>query len=242
MFANGNTMMRLDKFLVENNICSRSEAKKMVQKGLVSVNGLVVKSSDVKISEDSDQVMVGQKKITYEKFSYYVMNKPAGYVCSNKEKDGPIVFELMNEEYRKDLFTVGRLDKDTTGLLLITNDGALNHRLLSPKYHVDKTYIVSLDHPMGNAAVEQLEKGLDIGDEEITLPAKTHLSSDGLTLELTIHEGRYHQVKRMVAAVDNEVITLHRKSFGPLELDEDALPLGCVRKLSQQEIKMLIQL
>ncbi|MCQ2493587.1 MAG: rRNA pseudouridine synthase [Lachnospiraceae bacterium] len=230
--------MRLDKFLCDCNIGTRSQVKDLVKKGMVQVNGTVVKKSDIAINEDTDIIEFKGERVSYRKYVYILLNKPAGIITATEDKRANTVMDLIKPLPVKDMFPVGRLDKDTTGLLLITNDGDLTHKLLSPKYHVDKTYIVTTAKPVSQSDIEALCKGVDIGDDKPTLPAKASLLPDG-TLELIIHEGRYHQVKRMLEAVDNEVTALHRSSFGPLNL-ENGPESGCWRELTQDEISKII--
>ncbi len=230
--------MRIDKFLSNNNLGTRSQVKEYLKSGVVTVNGEIVKKADYSIDENRDEICFKGKKIEYKKYIYIILNKPGSLVTATRDKKQETVMDLIKPLPAKDLFPVGRLDKDTTGLLLITNDGALSHRLLSPKYHVDKTYLVGTLHPLSKSDLEALEAGVDIGDEEITLPAKTELI-DEKSLLLTIHEGRYHQVKRMLEAVGNEVVTLKRVSFGDLALPKD-LEEGKWRELTEDELQKII--
>jgi len=234
-------MMRLDKFLVSMEIGSRSQVKDFVKKGLIKVNGQVVKSSDLKINEAEDEIDYCGQVLLYEKFVYYMLHKPAGMVTATQDNHDKTVMDLLKPaDRKKDLFPVGRLDKDTEGLLLITNDGELAHLLLSPKRHVDKTYLAELEHPIGDQALEALKEGVDIGEGRPTLPAKAECVNEKCIL-LTIHEGKFHQVKRMLKAVENEVIYLKRLSFGCLTLDE-SLEAGQYRPLSEYEITKLRKL
>ena len=226
--------MRLDKFLCEMNIGTRSQVKTYVKQGQVTVNDSVVKSPDIKIDENSDIVMFKGKLLSYQKYYYYMLNKPAGVVSATRDNTADTVVSLLGDAKRDDIFPVGRLDKDTTGLLLLTNDGDLAHMMLSPKKHVDKVYRVSLAHPLNTMDVERLEQGVDIGEESDTLPAKVEIIED-LTILLTIREGKFHQVKRMLQAVDNQVMALERVSFGPLRLD-DSLQPGKFRELTEDEV------
>lgn len=230
--------MRIDKFLSNNNLGTRSQVKEYLKSGVVTVNGEIVKKADFSIDENRDEICFKGKKIEYKKYIYIILNKPGDIVTATRDKKQETVMDLIKPLPAKDLFPVGRLDKDTTGLLLITNDGALSHRLLSPKYHVDKTYLVGTLHFLSKSDLEALEAGVDIGDEEITLPAKTELI-DEKSLLLTIHEGRYHQVKRMLEAVGNEVVTLKRVSFGDLALPKD-LEEGKWRELTEDELQKII--
>ena len=229
--------MRLDKFLCDNNIGTRSQVKEYIKKGQVSVNGQTAKKPDTKVNEETDIVTFQGKELQYQKYVYYMLNKPEGVVSATNDNTAPTVTSLLTVAEQKELFPVGRLDKDTTGLLLLTNDGALAHDLLSPKKHVDKTYLVTPEKPLSAEDIHRLESGLDIGDDKTTSPAKAVLTADG-NLLLTIHEGRFHQVKRMLQAIDNQVLTLERVSFGPLSLDP-ALSRGEYRRLTEEEIHHL---
>ena len=217
--------MRLDRYLCELNIGTRSQVKEFIKKGLVSVNGRTIRLADYRIEEQTDQIAFQGKTLTYRKYVYYMLNT-AGTVT-----------ELLAAEGRKDLFPVGRLDKDTEGLLLLTNDGELAHRLLSPKKHVDKTYLVTVAHSLSEEDIRRLEQGVDIGEDRMTLPAKVAVQSERM-IHLTIQEGKYHQVKRMLQAVDNQVTALKRIRFGKIILDEELAP-GAYRPLTTQEEKEL---
>ncbi len=230
-------MMRLDKFLVSMEIGSRSQVKSFIKKGLVTVNDVVCKDAEQKIHEDTDRITYQGQVLSYEKFRYYILHKPQGVVTATQDNHDQTVMDLIHEERKKDLFPVGRLDKDTEGLLLITNDGELAHALLAPKKHVDKTYFVHCKNIIRERDVACLEQGVDIGDEKITMPAKVQVVTE-TQLRLTIQEGRYHQVKRMLQAVDNEVIYLRRETFGSLQL-EDTLKPGMYRALTEVEIREL---
>ena len=227
-------MIRLDKFLCEMEIGTRSQVKEMIKKGQVSVNNEVIKKADYKFDENSAKVCVKEKEISYQKFYYYMLNKPAGVVSATTDNHDKTVLDLLKDAPGKDLFPVGRLDKDTEGLLLITNDGVLSHNLLSPKKHVDKTYLVKTAETETLDMIHALEQGVDIGEEKITLPAKVKLLEEK-EIELTIMEGKFHQVKRMLKAVGNEVVYLKRLSMGSLILDE-ALNLGEYRILTEKEV------
>lgn len=226
--------MRLDKFLSRTAGLTRSEAKQALRKHTVTVNGRIITDGAQKITEDTDRIMLGQTLLSYTRFRYYLLNKPAGYVTATEDSREATVLELLNGVDTRKLFPVGRLDKDTEGLLLLTDDGALSHQLLSPKKHVDKTYLVRLSVPLAPDAQMLLEKGVDIGDDTPTLPAKVETLSDRELL-LTIHEGRFHQIKRMVAAVGSEVCYLKRLSMGTLFLPEE-LACGSFRELTEDEI------
>lgn len=230
-------MIRLDKFLCEMEIGTRSQVKDMVKKGMVSVDGEVIKKADFKFDETAAKVCVNGKELSYQKFYYYMLNKPQGVVSATADNHDRTVLDLLKDAPGKDLFPVGRLDKDTEGLLLITNDGELSHNLLSPKKHVNKTYLVETKEPVVEDMILKLEQGVDIGEEKLTLPAKVNKLEDK-KIELTITEGKFHQVKRMLKAVDNEVVYLKRLSMGSLKLDAE-LALGEYRGLTDDEITAL---
>ena len=230
-------MQRLDKFLTECGVGTRSEVKKIIRSGAVTVNGNIEKGADFKVNSDTDLVMYQGKKLAYEEFLYYLFHKPAGCVTANDDIRHKTVMEYLPEEVRRKCAAVGRLDKDTEGLLLITNDGELAHKLLSPKKHIPKTYYCKLKSPILREMEEQLEKGVDIGEKKETLPAKVEKLSD-TEIYLTICEGKFHQVKRMLLAVGNEVVYLKRVKMGSLILDEE-LALGEYRRLSEKEIEEL---
>ena len=230
-------MIRLDKFLCEMEVGTRSQVKDIIKKGQVSINGEVVKKADYKFDETTSKVCVKEREISYQKFYYYMLNKPAGVVSATTDNHDRTVLDLLKDAPGKDLFPVGRLDKDTEGLLLITNDGELSHNLLSPKKHVDKTYLVKTAEVVTSNMIQVLEKGVDIGEEKLTLPAKVKVMEDK-EIELTITEGKFHQVKRMLKAVDNEVVYLKRLSMGSLKLDE-TLDLGKYRSLTEKEVEDL---
>lgn len=229
--------MRLDKFLCEMNIGTRSQVKNLLRLGQVTVNGTPAKKGEQQIDEASDTVCFQGKLLRYEPFVYYMLNKPRDTVSATRDNLSATVTELLEKEGRSDLFPVGRLDKDTTGLLLLTNDGELAHRLLSPKKHVSKTYLVTLEQPLSREAVLRLETGVDIGEKRPTLPAKA-VPVSGQQLLLTIHEGKFHQVKRMLQAVDNRVLALERTAFGGLTMDASLAP-GEYRPLTPEEISVL---
>lgn len=230
-------MMRLDKFLVSMETGSRSQVKALVKKGLITVNGVVCREAEQKIDETEDQIAYMGKPLNYKEYHYYMLHKPQGVVTATRDKHDKTIMDLLGEVQGRDLFPVGRLDKDTEGLLLITNDGALAHALLSPKKHVKKTYRVRCRDVFHAEAAASLERGVDIGDAKPTLPARVEILGEREFL-LTIHEGRFHQVKRMLQAVGNEVVYLRREAFGSLKLDA-ALGLGQARALSDEELLAL---
>lgn len=233
-------MIRLDKYLADMSIGTRTEVKKLIRQGKVAVDGLIVKNPDIKVDTDTQNVTCNGIAVTYETYEYYMLNKPAGVISATSDKTEKTVLDLIDSKKRKDLFPVGRLDKDTEGLLLITNDGELAHRLLSPKKHVDKLYYARVEGVVGMEDIDVFAKGLDIGEGEYTKPAKLIvLKSDVISeIELTIQEGKFHQVKRMFEAVGKKVIYLKRLEMGTLKLDE-GLALGEYRPLTQKELEDL---
>ncbi|MBO5337912.1 MAG: rRNA pseudouridine synthase [Lachnospiraceae bacterium] len=228
--------MRLDKFLCEMNVGTRSQVKDYIRKGMVTVNEQIVKKPEEKIEPSTDVIAFQGERIAYQQYYYYMLNKPAGVVSATKDNMDKTVLELIATK-RNDIFPVGRLDKDTEGLLLLTNDGALAHNMLSPKKHVDKTYLVTIKKELNADEIAALEQGVDIGDDKLTAPAKVEIL-DEAHMYLTIHEGRFHQVKRMLKAVNNEVLGLKRIRFGALFLDERLAP-GEYRELTSQEVDKL---
>lgn len=230
-------MMRLDKFLAHANYGTRREVKKIIRSGWVSVNDQIIRNDDFKIDEIKDVICVDNEQVIYQQFYYIMLNKPNGYVSATIDDRYPTVLDLIDEDYALDLFPVGRLDLDTEGLLLLTNDGSLSHDLLSPKKHVDKEYYVELEKDFNDQDIKTLEAGVAINDQEVCKEAKVK-RIDNNKMMLIIQEGKYHQVKRMMHAIDNEVTYLKRLRMGSLVLDE-TLPLGEYRALDETEIKML---
>lgn len=233
-------MIRLDKFLSEMSGWIRSEVKKIVRTGSVTVDGNEVKKPETKIDEKLSIVSVDGRQIKYNKYEYYMLNKPKGFVSATTDREYKTVVDIISSSEKKDLFPVGRLDIDTEGLLLITNDGELAHRLLAPKNHVEKTYYVEVSGILDDVDVDAVEKGLDIGEEKNTIPAKmeilkTDIQNNISSCYLTIHEGKFHQVKRMMKKLGKTVTYLKRVSMGSLILDSK-LKKGNYRKLTEQEI------
>ncbi len=231
-------MLRLDKFLCDAGIGSRSQVKVFLKQGLIKVNGEIIKKPEFKVEEEQDSVTFQGKEIKYRKYVYYMLNKPKGVVSATRDNLDRTVTDLIKDSGHQNLFPVGRLDKDTEGLLIMTNDGDLAHRLLSPKKHVDKVYYVELDKMLTEEGRRMLETGIDIGEEKPTLPANAQRISD-TSLYLTIREGKYHQVKRMLKAVGCEVTYLKRIAMGAISLDKN-LPCGCYRELTEEERKKII--
>lgn len=227
--------MRLDKYLADMGVGTRSEVKKLMKKGLVTVNDAVVKNAAFKVDPSKDMVIFNEIPVFYQEFAYYMMNKPENYVSSTRDSS-LTVLDLMMEPY-KGLFPCGRLDKDTTGLLLITNDGQLAHKLLSPNHHVEKEYLVTSREPLSEDDMALFEKGMMIDGNEEVKPARIMQSGD-CEYHLIIKEGKYHQIKRMYEAVGNEVVGLKRLRMKNLVLDEMLAP-GEYRALSNEEIDAL---
>lgn len=233
--------MRLDKFLADMQLGTRSQVKEDIRKGNITVNRKIVKDPGYQIHEETDVVALHEKVLSFQRFQYYMLHKPAGVVTATRDAHDKTVMELLNGALGKNLSPVGRLDKDTEGLLLITNDGELSHNLLSPKKHVAKTYYVACQGNISENSLNCLRTGVDIGDTELTKPAEVSLISnnhDTFVIKLTITEGRFHQVKRMVHAIGGEVTYLKRLSMGSLVLD-DTLPKGAFRPLTNEEITAL---
>lgn len=236
-------MMRLDRFLCETGFGTRSQVKALLKKGLVTVNGETARKPEQKIDENADQVICNGQRAVYVALVYMMLHKPAGVVSATEDRREKTVVDLLAQEERKDLFPVGRLDKDTEGLLLLTNDGELAHRLLAPKKHVDKTYYARIDGEVTEAHAAKFLEGLDIGEKKPTLPAKLEILASGAQSEVrvTIHEGKFHQVKRMFEAVGCRVVYLKRLSMGTLVLDENLKP-GEYRHLTEEETEKLKEL
>lgn len=233
-------MIRLDKYLADMGIGTRSEVKKDIRKGLVKVDGEVIRVIDLKIDPEQCTVTYAGDPVAYAAYEYYMLNKPAGAISASSDKKAVTVIDLIDTKLRKDLFPVGRLDKDTEGLLLITNDGALAHNLLSPKKHVDKVYYAKVEGKVTEADKQSFAEGVDIGEHKNTMPADLKIleSAQVSEIELTIHEGKFHQVKRMFEAVGKEVLYLKRLSMGSLVLDESLKP-GDYRPLTKEELEEL---
>lgn len=240
--------MRLDKYLGELNIGTRKQIKDYLKNGRCRVNGEVVSKPDIHVDENRDDIIFDGKVLNYKKYRYFLLNKPVGVVSATRDGKNRTVLDLLEGENVKDLSPCGRLDIDTEGLILLTNDGEMIHRLLSPKRHVDKVYEVHLERELGDDDIGRLQAGVDIGDmkedgsKDLTLPAHVERGdkdSEGRAVVfLTIHEGRFHQVKRMMEAVGNKVLFLRRIKMGSLELGDD-LAAGQYRELSEDEIKEL---
>ncbi len=232
--------MRLDKYLAEMGAGTRSEVKKLVRAGRVTINGAVAEKPEQKVDPETDTVCLDGEALLYAAYEYYLFHKPAGCVSATEDKIHKTVMDYLTDTLRDDLFPVGRLDIDTEGLLLITNDGALAHELLSPAHHVKKTYYARVAGRVTEEDARLFQQGVDIGEEKLTKPAELVILTSGeeSEIELTITEGKFHQVKRMFQAVGKEVVYLKRLSMGPLTLPETLLP-GEYRALTQEELMLL---
>ena len=236
--------MRLDKFLVACAVGSRTEVKNFLKAGRVTVNGKKEKSAKLQINEERDEIRFDGQVLEYEEFVYYMMNKPQGVISATEDSKHRTVLDLLDDLARtKEVFPVGRLDIDTHGLLLLTNDGQLAHALLSPKRHVDKTYLAHVEGIMTQEDVETFVKGIPLKDFTCQ-PAKLEIVSVNLVknqslVRVTIAEGKFHQVKRMVAYCGKEVVDLQRLTMGTLALDEN-LERGEWRRLTKEELEELL--
>ena len=237
--------MRLDKYLVACAVGSRTELKNYLKAGRVTVNGKKEKSAKLQINEDTDEICFDGQKLEYEEFVYYMMNKPQGVISATEDPKHKTVLDLLDDLARsKEVFPVGRLDIDTHGLLLLTNDGKLAHALLSPKRHVDKTYLAQINGVMTDEDIETFAQGIPLKDFTCQ-PAKLELVSvdtekNQSLVRVTIAEGKFHQVKRMVAYCGKEVVDLQRLTMGTLTLDED-LKRGEWRRLTKDELEALLE-
>lgn len=228
-------VQRLDKFLSAQLGITRSEAKELIKRRVVTVGGAVAKLFDMKIDPEKDTVCSEGKEVTYRKHIYIMMNKPQGVVCSTKDGESKTVLELLPDSIRREgLFPAGRLDKDTEGFVFITDDGVLAHNILSPKHHVDKTYFAKLESPATEDDIKAFEEGLAIDGGDVCQPAKLEILADPHEVLITIREGMYHQIKRMAQARNNKVLYLKRISIGGVKLDEN-LALGEWREMLHKE-------
>lgn len=231
-------MERLDKVISATGKKSRREVKDMVRQGRIRVNGKIAAAADMKVDPLLAEILLDGEPLCYEKFTYIMLHKPAGVLSAVEDRKQKTVLDLLPPELQKrGLSPVGRLDKDTEGLLLLTNDGELTHKLLSPKYHVDKVYYAKVDGCLERADIEAFAAGMTLGDGLECLPAGLEILSDSEAL-VTLHEGKFHQVKRMLAARGKPVLYLKRLRMGPLQLD-DNLSCGAFRPLCEEEIKSL---
>lgn len=232
---------RIDKILSNLGYGSRSEIKKYCKQGSVVVNGSEVSNPGTQVDTENDEILFNGEEVVYREYIYLMMNKPDGYISATTDKYDPTVLDLIDLSYLAfEPFTVGRLDKDTEGLLVLTNDGKLSHRVLSPKKHVPKTYYAKIDGVVTEEDVEAFVEGVVLDDGYKTMPSQLNIlkSDDESEIELTIHEGKFHQVKRMFESVGKKVVYLKRLSMGNLKLDE-SLELGEYRELTDEEVKMI---
>ncbi len=234
-------LIRLDKFISSQLAdISRSEVKSLCKRGYVTVDGKPARSSDIKIDSEASRVAVGDREISYKRNLYIMLNKPAGVVCSTRDGLSATVLELLPPELRRSgLFPAGRLDKDTEGFTLITDDGALAHKMLSPKSHVPKKYFVRLAGPLAGNEARLFSEGVVLEDGTKCLPAELETGSSENECYVIIHQGMYHQVKRMFETAGNRVVYLKRTMIGGLELDA-ALPAGKARELEDFEVEKLV--
>lgn len=235
-------MERLDKVLSNLGYGTRKEIKQVVKKGFVTVNEKVVKDSGIQIDPENDTIVINGEEIEYKKYIYLMMNKPAGVISATYDKRDETVIDLLYmEDQVFEPFPVGRLDKDTVGLLLLTNDGDLNHKLISPKYHVDKVYYAEINAPITEKDIKAFENGVTLDDGYKCMSAKLSVIEnldDSSKVEVVVQEGKYHQVKRMFEARGKSVVYLKRTSFGNLPLDE-SLEEGEYKELSESELAVL---
>lgn len=234
--------MRLDKYLAEVGLGTRKEVKNLLKKGNIALNGEVVKDGKIQVNEQNDTISYHGEQLSYQKFYYYLLNKPKGVVSATKDNLNKTVVELLSkDDFREDIFPVGRLDKDTEGLLLLSNDGQLAHDLLSPKKHVEKEYYAKIIGIPTKETIEQFKNGLTLKNGEKTKPSELFIESvkEGESMvRLIIHEGKFHQVKRMFKTLGMKVSYLKRLRMGTLKLDE-SLKQGEYRPLTEDEIKSL---
>lgn len=235
-------MERLDKIISNLGYGSRKDVKSFAKKGLIEVDGVVVKDNGMLVDPESSIIKVNGEEILYRKYIYLMMNKPDGVVSATFDNRDETVIDLLEIEHQVfEPFPVGRLDKDTVGLLLLTNDGELNHRLISPKWKVDKVYYAKIDKKVTEADIKKFKNGITLDDGYTCKEAKLEIlesSDSGSEVMITIQEGKFHQVKRMFEAVDKSVVYLKRVEFGTLQLDED-LEEGEYRELTEEEVAIL---
>lgn len=234
-------MERLDKMLASQNVGSRKEVQKLIKSGEVCVNGEICRKPDTKIDVDSDEITVSGQAVNYQKYIYIMMNKPGGVLSASTDKYDKTVIDLLPEEYkRKGLFPAGRLDKDTEGLLIITDDGDFAHRMLSPRKHVEKKYIAKLDKEITEETIKRFEDGIIFADGTECMPAKLEFEneSDKKTGIVTICEGKFHQVKKMFICCGINVVHLKRISIGNLYLDSN-LPIGCSKLMTNLDKELI---
>ena len=231
--------MRIDKLLSDMGLATRSEARAACKSGQLTVDGAAVRDSSAHVDPKKQRIVFRGREISYRRYTYVMLNKPEGYVSATEDSKLPVVTELLDEELKRmELFPVGRLDRDTTGLMILTNNGPLAHRVLSPKHHVPKVYRFSAAEPMRAGVEDEFRDGVTLADGYECKSAEIVLDSDRMGGFITLTEGKYHQIKRMVASTSNRVTSLERITFGGIELDL-RLARGEYRMLTQKEIEML---
>ena len=234
--------MRIDKYLSEMGTGSRKVIKKFIKEKKVSVNGKCVLKADFCVDENKDEVIFDGKRVWYKKYIYLMLNKPAGYLSATEDKKLPTVSELIDEKYAHyNAFCAGRLDIDTTGFLILTNDGAFAHHIISPRHHIEKRYFAKINAPADESDVCKMREGVVLDDGYKCMSAKLEIinsSPEGSEIYLTIQEGKFHQVKRMFEAVGKKVLSLKRVEIGGVLLDESLKP-GQMRELTKEEAKRL---
>lgn len=228
--------IRLDKFLADMGLGTRSEVKSFIKKKQIQINNIIQTDPSIKVDTENDTVSFNGRIISYTEFEYYMLNKPKGYVSATVDNLHPTVVSLIKDNTKKGLFPVGRLDIDTEGLLLITNDGELAHNLLAPTKHVEKTYYVEVDNEITPDVVSSFREGMDIGEKKNTMPSELKVLSQKNTAFVTIKEGKFHQIKRMFQKNDLTVTYLKRVSMGNLKLDENLKP-GEYKLLTKEDIQ-----
>ena len=228
--------MRLDKFLANMGVGTRSEVKQLLKKGSVKVNQNIVKLPKLHVNPNSDEIMVNDEVVSYIDKVYIMLNKPKGYISATEDEVHPTLIDLIPEYAHLNIFPVGRLDKDTEGLLLVTNDGQFNHEVMNPNKHVSKTYEVYSKHPITQFDIDKFKSGIELSDGKLK-PAILK-KVDNYVSHVTIYEGKYHQVKRMFHSIENEVLELKRIKIAQLELDHN-LDLGSYRLLTQIDFDTL---
>lgn len=235
-------VMRLDRFFSSQDILTRKEVKSFVKLGMIQVNRTPASSPEQRIDTEKDQISLNGNGVPYEPYLYLMLNKPQGVVSATEDARNPTVLDLVPPEYfRSGLFPAGRLDKDTVGFVLLTNDGDFAHEILSPKKHVPKTYLVRLDGPLTPKGIRRLEQGIELADGSLCQPAEVVLREDGTEplCEMVLREGKYHQIKRMFGVLDLGVIWLKRTKIGELCLDENLAEGGCRKILHKEKEKIL---
>jgi len=237
-------MERLDKVLANSGYGSRKEVKALVKTGNVTIDGIKVKDSSIQINPEKNEIFINGEKVLFRNFIYLIMNKPAGVVSATFDNYDKTVVDLLQPEHEAiKPFPIGRLDKDTVGLLLLTNDGELNHKLISPKYHVNKVYYAEIDKAINEEDVKAFEEGIILDDDYKCMPAWLKIlkvDKDGSRVEVTIQEGKFHQVKRMFLSRGKSVVYLRRIKFGAINIDE-SLKEGEYRELTEGELKSIVE-